>query len=110
MNLSDIDTDTVAIAAVIIVVMFVSMRLLYGYWPWQTSNRQSYKRGYAAGAADVAYARETSEARINASDFPYTDPPVAQDTSDDHFERPAQAASRTNNMPPVGPTRTEENI
>ena len=29
------DMDMVAIAAVIIVVMFVSMRLLYGYWPWQ---------------------------------------------------------------------------
>jgi|KBSMisStandDraft_5_1062788.scaffolds.fasta_scaffold2929073_1 hypothetical protein len=29
------DTDMVAIAAVIIVVMFVGMRLLYGYWPWQ---------------------------------------------------------------------------
>lgn len=35
MNLSDIDTDTVAIAAVIVTVMFVSMRLLYGYWPWR---------------------------------------------------------------------------
>jgi hypothetical protein len=29
------DIDMVAIAAVIIVVMFVSMRLLYGYWPWR---------------------------------------------------------------------------
>jgi hypothetical protein len=31
--------DHVAIAAVIVVVMFVSMRLLYGYWPWRTHPR-----------------------------------------------------------------------
>jgi len=29
------DMDMVAIAAVIVVVMFVGMRLLYGYWPWR---------------------------------------------------------------------------
>ena len=30
-----VDPDTAVIAGVIVVVMFVSMRLLYGYWPWQ---------------------------------------------------------------------------
>jgi hypothetical protein len=27
--------DHIAVAALIIAVMFMSMRLLYGYWPWQ---------------------------------------------------------------------------
>jgi hypothetical protein len=30
-----IDMDHVVIAALIVVVMLVGMRLLYGYWPWQ---------------------------------------------------------------------------
>jgi hypothetical protein len=106
----NIDMDMVAIAAVIVAVMLVSMRLLYGYWPWQDYRRRSsaYKRGYAAGACDVAYAKETSEARINASDFPYTDPPVARDTSDDHFERPATGGEPVITTPPMGTNRTEE--
>ena len=35
-----IDMDNVIIAAVIVTVMFVSMRLLYGYWPWQRKYRR----------------------------------------------------------------------
>jgi hypothetical protein len=31
-----IDTDAIILAIVLVVVMFAGMRLIYGYWPWQT--------------------------------------------------------------------------
>ena len=65
------DIDMVAIAAVIIVVMFVSMRLLYGYWPWQLHPRLKRQR-------------EKVVAELAQGGFDFQ--PVTQ---------PAQAASRT---------------
>ena len=29
------DTDSIIIAAILVVVVLVGMRLIYGYWPWQ---------------------------------------------------------------------------
>lgn len=31
----DIEIGSVAFAGILIIVMFVGMRLMYGYWPWQ---------------------------------------------------------------------------
>ena len=35
MTLPEIDMDRVVMAVITVGVMFASMRLLYGYWPWQ---------------------------------------------------------------------------
>jgi hypothetical protein len=85
MKLPDIDMDLVAIAAVIVTFMFCSMRLLYGYWPWQLHPR--LKRQREKVVADLAQ-----------GNFDFQ--PVTQ---------PAQTASRVNNMPSGDQPVPEEN-
>jgi hypothetical protein len=90
MKLPDIDMDLVAIAAVIVTFMFCSMRLLYGYWPWQLHPKLKRQR------------EKVIEELVG-----FNFEPVAQDTNDSS-ERPATGGEPVITTPPRGPTRTQE--
>jgi hypothetical protein len=97
------DTDMVAIAAVIVVVMFVGMRLLYGYWPWQLHPKVKRMREI------VIQQVMEDPAAAGFSFTPTTVSPVlgVANENADTFVRQTGGEPETTS-PPKGTNRTEE--
>ena len=93
------DIDMVAIAAVIIVVMFVSMRLLYGYWPWRFHPQVKRMR-------EIVIEQVKADGGISFE--PITASPIlgVANENGDTFVR--QTGGGPEQSPPKGTNRTEE--
>jgi hypothetical protein len=100
------DIDMVAIAAVIVAVMLVSMRLLYGYWPWQLHPKVKRMR-------EIVIQQVMEDPAAAGFSFePITASPVlgVANENGDTFVRQTGGEPETTTSPPKGTNRTEENL
>lgn len=93
--MKDIDMDIVTIAFVISIFMFMSMRIMYGYWPWQIHPRLRRKRIVEQELRE-SFNFEPVPMASGVEPDPTKPPPFhigstmgQKPKEDDHFDRPA---------------------
>jgi hypothetical protein len=101
----DIDMDNVVLAVLLVAVMLVSMRLLYGYWPWQLHPKVKRMR-------EIVIQQVMEDPAAAGFSFePITASPIlgVANENGDTFVRQTGGEPETTS-PPKGTNRTEENL
>jgi hypothetical protein len=100
----DIDMDNVVLAVLLVAVMLVSMRLLYGYWPWQLHPKLKLQR-------NKVVKQLATEPGTDFDFQPITASPIlgVANENGDTFVRQTGGEPETTS-PPKGTNRTEENL